>query len=69
MSMVADGNPPALWSKGVGACVSMCRPLAHVLGFYGGINTHRRCLIMYVKSFQPSGGRKVLAPRVRRVMP
>jgi hypothetical protein len=36
MSMAADGNPPALWSKGVGICVSMCRPLAHVLGFYGG---------------------------------
>jgi hypothetical protein len=37
MSMAADGNPPVLWSKGVGICVSMYRPLAHVLGFYGAL--------------------------------
>jgi hypothetical protein len=36
MSMAASANPPGLWSKGVGACVSLCRTLARgLLGFYG----------------------------------
>jgi hypothetical protein len=33
MSMAGSGNPPTLWSKGVGACVSICRPLTHGFGF------------------------------------
>jgi hypothetical protein len=34
MSMATSGNPAALGSKCVGACVSLCHPLAHGLGFY-----------------------------------
>jgi hypothetical protein len=58
MSMAADCNPPTLWSRGVGACVLLCRPISHGFGFCGGINTCPRHLIMYVKSFRPNGGQK-----------
>jgi hypothetical protein len=31
--MATDDNLPALWSKVVGACISICRPLPHGFGF------------------------------------
>jgi hypothetical protein len=35
--MTTGGNPPALGSKELGGHASLCRPLAHVLGFCGAL--------------------------------
>jgi hypothetical protein len=37
ISMAASGDTPAFWSNGVGACVSMCRSLAHGFRFCGAL--------------------------------
>jgi hypothetical protein len=37
ISMAVKGNPPTLWSIGVGVRVSLCRSLAHELGFCGAL--------------------------------